>query len=589
MVTGTTPNGGGIWKHILHGNEHGLLRRNMDVLFQALHFLDFNISPKSLSQWRLQTLRQHYNLRHDLNYQGKMFVDSGGYTLMFDPELDLSAYGIEPEHLATGILDLQLQMGANRVASLDFPIPPGLALEEALRRQQLTLHAALATAERFAQTVDRRKRTQLYIPIHGLTPDNLEASVGELIQQLDARNLLDVVHGFALGSMVPRRKNGQFGEVLEFARAARASIPDGKALHVFGVTGGLMPHLMQTGVSSFDASGYVQNARVLVYIDPVTRRRLNWKNLPAYPCTCRICRGRNIEEDHAVMDGRITGTDIWKSAVYAAIALHNLEMDLQLLDDARIAVQQQQLDGFIDHLPSRFPGMKVPQTPKERQPTVQVKIHHRADYDVRRRRWTPTSGTRLLLVLPCAQEKPYTTSKSYKRVWNRLTKELGEKQLEQVDVVFLSGLYGPVPREHVTEPAVVTYDFLLHQRDAAGISTVADRLGDFLTQHAHHYQAVVAYVSQPAYRKVVGRLISTHPTLTLLPSQGRMGQLAFYTKVNMAELVMTLKQQLGDPTAGDAIEITQIACDFEQDPNVPDPFLPPLQPEYPPVHMGTDD
>lgn len=537
LVTGTTPNGGGVWKHILHGHREGLLRTKRPVLMQALHFLDFGLSPKALKKWRTLSLREHYNVAHDLNYEGHIFADSGGFTLMFDPELNLGRYDMPSDDLARSILRLQTDFGATRVASLDYPIPPGLDPEEAKRRQDLTLAAALATAEALAQ-MDASSRPQFHIPIHGLTPDGLRDFIDQLHTALGKRQLLHTVDGLALGSMVPRRKHGRVEEVMAFTRAA-VETAGNLPVHVFGVTGSLMPHLVQAGVASFDSSTYIQTARVLKYIDPKTRRGLPWKHLPAYPCRCRFCAGRDIEADHAVMEGRVPGS---KSAIYAAIALHNLEMDDQLLAEVKEAQSSGSLGRLIEQLPERYPAMRAPRTGVTPPAKPLVRVHNRKDYDVRMKRWRPTPGARVMLLLPCSQEKPYTASNSFRRVQNHLRTALGEAHLAQVDIVFISGLYGPVPQQHVSEPAVLTYDFLLHRANSAGICIVADRLTDFLKTHGAKYQGVVAYVNQLAYRKVLQRASHHHP-LTLRP-QGRMGQAAFYKRENLDDLVEQLRPYL---------------------------------------------
>src|SRR5579859_4338651 len=135
LITGTTPRGGGLWKYILQAHSCGLMRRNKPLLSQVLHFLDFSISPKALENWRAKSLRDHYNQEFlDLNYQAPIFADSGGFKLLWNDELNISPYSIQATPEA--ILTLQREMGSNIIATLDYPLPPGLERTEAEERMR---------------------------------------------------------------------------------------------------------------------------------------------------------------------------------------------------------------------------------------------------------------------------------------------------------------------------------------------------------------------------------------------------------------------------------------------------------------------
>ncbi len=531
MVTGTTPNGGGIWKHVLR-SEHGLLRRNHPILVQALHFLDFKgVNPATLRRWREKPLQQHYNGQFDLKFSAELFTDSGGFTLMFDPELDLSNFDIPRDWLPEGIVDLQLDFGATTITSLDYPIPPGIQLKEAKRRQELTFDSAIRSARRLMER-DITGKVKLTVPIHGHSPKALSAFVDRLLTTFDREGLLPVLQGFGLGSMVPRRKLGGGNEVLEFVRAARQNMPQHMPLHVFGITGSLLPFLISEGVTSMDTSGYIQKAKTLKYVDPKTLRGLSWKHLPAYPCDCLICKNRDIQGDQATM--RIEGiTAGLKSEVYAAIALHNLELEYQVLRETTSALRENRLDAYLENFSVRFPDLLRPG--KAKAPKPEIVSHRREDFDLRqqRHRFKPREDT-VLLVLPCSQEKPYTSSSSFKRVWKHLEAKLG-LDVARLEVVFLSGLYGPVPMAFVENTEIVTYDFLLHGRDAVSIAHGAKRLDDFMEKYGAQFRGVVAYVSQPAYRSVIQQA-KAQKNLELLPKTGRMGRNAFYKAENLEAL-----------------------------------------------------
>ena len=224
FMTGYTPNGGGVWKYILHGSSHGVLRRNLPVMTQVLHFLDFKISPRILRErWRHKPLRESYNGNFGLNYTNVIYPDSGGFTQMHDPNLNLSDYDVPAHRLAEGITSLQVDLGADIIASLDYPIPLGLADEEVRRRIGMTLDNALRTARCLAES-PKEKKPALYVPIHGPTPDAMQQFVRDLCERVDAEGLTSYVQGLAVGSMVPLRRSNQAGQIVAFVRAAGSAM-----------------------------------------------------------------------------------------------------------------------------------------------------------------------------------------------------------------------------------------------------------------------------------------------------------------------------------------------------------------------------
>ncbi|WP_448605233.1 DUF5591 domain-containing protein, partial [Thermoflexus hugenholtzii] len=301
------------------------------------------------------------------------------------------------------------------------------------------------------------------------------------------------------------RRNGWAAEILAFVRAVRRALPEGMRLHVFGMTGSILPFLMAEGADSFDAASYVQNARHLVFLDPASRRGIplaEMEKLKRYPCACPVCAGRSPREDWAILQERRPGR---KSAVYAALALHNLEMDLMLFAEAAEAWRSGVLAAFLADLPRRFPTLRWPKAgASSRSVFPAIRPHAPDDYDLRHRPWQPSPEKEILLLLPCSREKPYTASRSFRRIWQAVERALGE-EARRVQVVFVSGLYGPVPLEEAGEEAVVSYDFRLHPADREGIARVAERVKALLQRIDGAFRFRAAFCPSPAYREAIRR------------------------------------------------------------------------------------
>ncbi len=66
LITGSTPNGGGIWGYI---NDYLLdatrAEEQLPLMTEALHFQNYHVHAKTLDRWRSRPLREHYERRED--------------------------------------------------------------------------------------------------------------------------------------------------------------------------------------------------------------------------------------------------------------------------------------------------------------------------------------------------------------------------------------------------------------------------------------------------------------------------------------------------------------------------------------------
>jgi helicase len=183
-----------------------------------------------------------------------LMVDSGGFASLFENasvveenELGVLVRTTETETERLHPLDvLELQERIADIAfTLDFPIPPGMDLEEARRRQRLTIANAL-----WALQNRRRAAMPLYACIQAWDVESARACAERF-----AREPFD---GLALGGMVPRARDPEL--VLATVRAVRDAAP-AKPLHVFGLgSPGIVERLFDAGVDSVDSSSYVKLA-----------------------------------------------------------------------------------------------------------------------------------------------------------------------------------------------------------------------------------------------------------------------------------------------------------------------------------------
>jgi helicase len=183
-----------------------------------------------------------------------ILVDSGGFVSLFEKAQIQTVKGLgvlrlqHPEKIETitpqDILQLQEDI-ADVAFTLDFPIPPGMALREARRRQKLTIANAL-------WALDNRRRTDL--PLFACIQAWDEASARVCAQAYKGC----AFDGIAIGGLVPRAQDTSL--VLAIVEAVRAELPE-LPLHVFGLgKPDSVERLFAAGVDSVDSSAYVQMA-----------------------------------------------------------------------------------------------------------------------------------------------------------------------------------------------------------------------------------------------------------------------------------------------------------------------------------------
>ena len=557
------------------------------MLSQVLHFLDFPINGKVLEKWRSKTFREWYQ---EVNgpYNAPLLLDSGGFKLLYKAGLDLSEFGIEAETEADDILELQNDIGGDMVATLDYPLPPGLDRSEAERRMDRSLQNAFKVAERIA---DRSNPPYLYICCHGQS----QADTKEYVRKIFDR-LLGVLpsFGLAVGSLVPLRGKRD-AEVLERIIGVIKGIPESERgrtpIHAFGVSGELAPILAYMGIDSFDSSSYIQTARGLNYSHPETRQKQKIMELDETACTCRICREVSLDEMHRALSDeasyRKTSTGKYKSEYYAAIALHNFEMEAILLSGMKEAIENDdsleelvrharigrsvrgavgwllendeifsgrmaktvfsvthsrgKADPLFDRNPYQldlFAGSVIAEGGDER--STSISLNYTPDSFTIPKDYVPPKEKDVLLAIPCAGKKPYSLSRTHTIVNTKLRTAFGDAGA-LIHRITLSGLYGPVPEEFESEEPVLRYDFQLSPRNTAQIQLGADRLCAYLDKHADHYKLIVGYATSQAYRKVFELTQARCSDFVLLPTNPKRNRLTeFFRHVHLDELVEVL-------------------------------------------------
>ncbi|HEU5382287.1 MAG TPA: DUF5591 domain-containing protein, partial [Ktedonobacteraceae bacterium] len=558
-----------------NGATHKFLKRQLifedrrgGVMSEVLHFTDYPFRPAGFQQWfphtrggEVKTLDywvrysfEKLDKTHD-RYKPLFFLDSGGFRLLFNRDVDISAFGYEPR--PESILQLQLDYGADIVASLDYPIPPFLNQEQALDRIKRSIGNAI-TLMRLLYRENKRdlnnKRPFPILAVHGQTPSQMQTCVSQLLQQLDKEGLNNEPFGIGIGSLVPLRIASSVDKVIMIVKTAIDTLRDPKfssrfntekiPIHVFGITGNMIPVLTHLGVDTFDSSSYIKSASSLDYYDPKTWSPRDFHSLESLSCDCNACDGITPEQLAQMQEDlrgkKINGNqerlghkagkfvvDI-KSDVYGIMAYHNLNLQDEEIARARKAIDEERMtqhlvqfgkthprsQGLIEFMTEVDPAVAgafghvqiklFPQTREEFDQQHEVSLAndpHAFDLRTYSDYTKPPEKDRLLL-LACSQGKPYRSSKSHSTVFRFLRQHVNDA-LDSCHKVTISGLYGPVPLEFEDVDAVRTYEYILSTSAKRQRELVIERLVAYLEAHLNEYQRIVAHVAAGAYRSVV--------------------------------------------------------------------------------------
>jgi tRNA-guanine family transglycosylase len=582
LLTGTTARGGGLWKYVLQADPsgNGLLRRlrnekPIPVMSEVLQFLDFSVSPQALKKWQRHSLRGLYEkqVTPSLDYSAPIFLDSGGFKLMGKNDIDLSAYGLSLQNRdgPKSILDLQLDLGGNIVATLDYPLLPGLGREEALERMK----KSRANAVEAAQILQKREGSNpfLFVAAHGQDKATVKKYTRLVFDEFKKNGLSDFSFGLAIGSLVPLRGAKKYHTIIQIVQGVIEGIPPAHRsavpVHVFGITGTLIPVLAYLGVDSFDSSTYAQEARNLKYLDPETLKSHSIFEMSEWTCGCRVCKTVSLEEIQDGLTSSIRYKPLpcghYKSKYYSDIALHNLELDFDILEETQQAIEGDNLREYLfEHL-DRFPRLEPafaalaqidpeiktrlskvvqqishPAPDAENEATVSLK-YSSEDFNILTNGYSgPPSGSKVLLMIPCSKKKPYSKSLTHRFITSRLEETFGEDS-QTIHKVVLSGLYGPVPDEFENEDPIRKYNFQLKHYDQKQMELVIERVVSFLKRFGKEYDLCMGYATSRAYREVLIEAANQYEHLTVLPEKPKSRRLKeFFRNKNVEELLSVL-------------------------------------------------
>lgn len=489
---------GGIWKSLKTGLSG--VSDQPRLLVQAIHFAQYTLSPRAWEGWFGKDGRADRiasEMKETFGVDRDVFLDSGGFQLLHSDKIDLSKWNLKltPED----IFNLQMKFRPNRYASLDVPIAAQATNADAARAMSMSIDNSAWLADRVDAPSERTGTP--YLVLHGRSPAEIRLYGKNLEEKLPRGWLQRGGFGIALGSQVPLTQNP--GLVCDNVREAMhwvgTQTPSGTPLHVFGVgdsiVGGVMRSLSPSHPLSYDNSTYVQKAFHLRFFDPRELAYREFDPALAQGCGCSAC-GRlrswgptlvtNVLSAPAYVPGWDKGVKVSRSDVMGSIALHNLHWWRTRVQNAGATP----------------PGG----VPSAAPPSAEMRVSREYEFPLANFHRRGES----LVLLTCSRTKPYSTSRSQRRVRSHLRNH-GFKEEREYDRITLSGLFGPVHWDDERKQPILSYDFRMDptigERHRQRIRV---RTGLVLSSVAKKYDRVVAVLRPGAYEKLFRPVLETH-------------------------------------------------------------------------------
>jgi queuine/archaeosine tRNA-ribosyltransferase len=406
LIGGPTVESGGVWRRMR--DRLISAERLQGIMFQAMSFTDYSVPPHNLNDfWRKKTFHERFR-----ELSAPVFIDSGGFKLMNSNTFGAapSEGGVENEWgLYTNpesILGLQLDFGADIIATLDYPVPPNLNAEEREERMWMSIESSIECLQLLNdpsqldtdtlrnETVAKqiktggfdfdaggRERPGVYIAIHGHDDEWVSWYVQKFIERVEEEGLEDSFEGFAIGSLVPLRSSiDVLVNIVNGARQAieQKGLEEDVGLHVFGIGGKHVGLLALLGADSFDCSSHMQAAKYKKYLIPETWEHVKLDDLGPrlndgeFPCnieSCRLCNGDhgvdypllkkelNLSLDYDEREERKANGEWIKSDYYALLAEHNFELYNEELQRVQEAIADGRLLEYVVNLADDHPDI----------------------------------------------------------------------------------------------------------------------------------------------------------------------------------------------------------------------------------------
>jgi len=372
---------------------------------------------------------------HDfLDFPGMVMTDSGAYQILVYGEVEVT-----PE----GIIKFQEEIGTDIATPLDVPTGWTDDRKYAEWTVKETLYRVKLTKDILTD------KTILWVgPIQG-------GKYLDLIEKSAKETSLLEYQIYALGSPTQIMEQYLFSTLVDMVMTSKLNLPLDNPLHLFGAGHPVMFALaVSMGCDMFDSAAYAIYARQGRYLTEYGTFKFD--QLEHLPCSCPMCSQTDVKELKS-----LTKKELEKS-----LAEHNLYVCQSEIRKIKQAIIEGRLWELLELRARSHPSLlqalsrlKFYREYIERHTPVTKKrgLLYFGSTGLSRpeitryekkiqENYTPPNKTRILLLLPQTQTKPFHKSHQFNLAWRKIKKLIGVKA-QNVHVCIYTTPFGVVPIE----------------------------------------------------------------------------------------------------------------------------------------------
>ncbi|ELZ48833.1 7-cyano-7-deazaguanine tRNA-ribosyltransferase [Halorubrum coriense DSM 10284] len=293
---------------------------------------DYGISRERYEDYIAAPIRE----RDVFDFNGTLFLDSGGFKFLGDGTLDGSNFEVDVDQEA--IVEIQRKLGGDVLVNLDRPIEPDDDYSTRVKKARLTAENVDEFLNLTTQDDTR------YLTLHGYNYSMLDTFLTEVEKVIGRDRVHREFDGVALGSLVPLKDNK--GKLITAVSDCREVLSDWGfeelPLHVLGISSSAIPLLAAVGADTFDSSSYIHSAingkydTSLYNSEPVD-------DVDFTECDCQVCSDEMLVE-------RMKGDVEYQKDKLGAVAMHNLIIQKEEINRIQSAIQSPGDDALISYI-----------------------------------------------------------------------------------------------------------------------------------------------------------------------------------------------------------------------------------------------
>jgi tRNA-guanine family transglycosylase len=272
---------------------------------------------------------------------GLIFIDSGGYKLMSERELDST--NLEFSLDQTGVYEVQHALGGDIIVNLDHPITPDDTHAERLEK-------AAETGANIRQflSLTREFDGALYLTIQGYNYSMMDEFLDTITDEVPAGVLVEAFDGIALGGLVPKKDDRD--ALIQAVTDCRELMDEWDIgdwpLHVLGISSRAGPLLSAIGADTFDSSSHMYSAINGKYSKSLMET-VSVDDADFASCDCPVCSSTYLVD-------RMRGNAEYQKDILGPVAMHNLIVQKRELAKVRESICQPGTAALVDYLEDLF-------------------------------------------------------------------------------------------------------------------------------------------------------------------------------------------------------------------------------------------